>query len=77
MAAILAVLQSVDAAATLVCNLIDKILEPEHEVRQALKDLRKEVENLKSDVLVYEVLMKHPYHGCEKKYVIGLRSHNR
>jgi hypothetical protein len=77
MAAILAILQSVDATATLVCNEIDKALEPEHEERQGLKDLRKGVENLKSDILVYEVLMKNPDFGCEQEYVIGLRSQSQ
>jgi hypothetical protein len=76
MAAILAILRSVDAAATLVCNEIDMVLD-EHEVRQALEDLRKGVENLKSDILVYEVLIKHPKFGCEQKYVIGLRSQSQ
>ena len=42
--AILAILRSVDTAATLVCNEIDNALEPEHEERQALKDLRKGLE---------------------------------
>jgi len=50
------ILRSVDTAATLV-NVIDKALEPEHEERQALKDLRKGVENLKSDIVAYEVLL--------------------
>jgi hypothetical protein len=73
LAAILAILRSVDAAATLVCNEINKALKSEHEV-QALNDLRKGVENLKSDIIVYEVLMKDPHFGCKKGYVIGLRS---
>ena len=54
--AILAILQSVDTAAIL-CNEIDNALEPEHEERQALKDLRKGLENLKSDIMVYEILL--------------------
>ena len=41
----------------MVCNEIDKALEPEHEERQALKVLRRGLENLKSDMMLYEVLL--------------------
>ena len=40
-----------------VCEAVDKAIELEHEERQALKDLRKGVECLKSDTLVYKVLL--------------------
>jgi hypothetical protein len=57
--AILAILRSADAVATLVCNEIGNALDPEHEdsVQQALKDLRKGVENLKSDIMIYKALL--------------------
>jgi len=63
-----------------VCNEINKTLglEPEHEERHALKDLRKGVENLKSDIIVYEVLLgsteKDTGFSLVQQYVIGLRS---
>jgi len=80
--AIFAILQSVDAIATLVCNEIDNAIEPEHEVaehevRQALKDLRKGVENLRSDIIVYNVLLKHIDHRLRWRYVMGLRSQSQ
>lgn len=58
-AAILAILQSVDAAATLVCNEIDKALELEleHEARRVLKELRKGVESLGLNTMVYKILL--------------------
>jgi len=76
----LAILRSVDTAATLVCNEIDNTTEPEHEEpeheeRQALKDLRKGVENLRSDIIVYNVLLKDLEHHHMWRYVMGLRSH--
>ena len=76
--AILAILRSVDTAATLVCNEIDNALEPEHEERRALKDLRKGLDNLKSDIMLYEVLlspmaMDTPL-SLRQQYVMGLRS---
>ena len=55
--AILATIRPIDAAATLVCNEIDKVPELEHEARPALKDLRKGVENLKSGILAFKVLL--------------------
>jgi len=77
-----AILQSVDTAATLVCNEIDNALEPEregpeHEVRQALKVLRKGVENLKSDVIVYDVLLRDLDRRLTRRYVMGLRSQSQ
>lgn len=58
---VLAILRSVDEAATLVYNLIDKALETttEHVERQvgALKDLCKGLENLKSNTMPYNILL--------------------
>ncbi len=54
----LAILRAVDAAATLVCNEVDNALEPEHVDQQTLQDLRKGVENLKSDIVLYKVLLE-------------------
>ena len=56
-AAILAIIQPIDAAAILVCNEIDNVLEPEHEARPALEDLRKAVENIKSSIMPFKVLL--------------------
>ena len=62
-------------------NVIDKALEPEHEERQPLKDLRKGVENLKSDIIAYEVLLssmeKDTGSSLVQRYVIGLRSQSQ
>jgi len=79
---IFAILRFVDTAATLVCNEIDNALGPEHEVpehevRQALKDLRKGVENLRSDIIVYNVLLKDIDHRLRWRYVTGLRSQSQ
>jgi len=71
--AILAILRSVDTVATSVLNEIDNTIEPEHEVRQALKDLRKAVENLKSDIMAYDVLLKGIEYHHVQRYVMGLR----
>ena len=56
-AAILAIIQLIDAAAILVCNEIDNVLESEHEARPALKDLHKGVENIKSSIMAFKVLL--------------------
>ena len=56
-ATILAIIQPINAAATLVCNEIDKALELEHERRPALKDLRKGIENLVSGIMTFKVLL--------------------
>ena len=56
-ATILTILQFVGVAAVTVCDAIDKAIELEHEERHALKDLRKGVDSLKSDTLVYKVLL--------------------
>jgi len=84
---ILAILQFVGAAAMLVCEAIDKVIELEHEERQALKDLRKGVENLKSDTMVYKILLnametdtdlngRSPYTRFIQRYVMRLRSNS-
>ena len=54
---IFAILLSVDATATLVCNQIDEARSTDHIERQALRELRKGVENLKSDIMAYSVLL--------------------
>jgi hypothetical protein len=54
---ILSILQFVGTAAEVVCQAIDKALECEREERQALKNLRKGVEGLKYDTMVYKVLL--------------------
>jgi len=79
---IIAILRSVDTAATLVCNEIDNGLEhahedPEHEERQALNNLRKGVENLKSDIMVYKVLLEDIDHSLILLYVMGLLSQSQ
>ena len=65
-------------------NVIDNALEPEHEEpeheepeheeRQALKDLCKGVENLKSDIMIYSVLLKNIEYYLLRRYVLRLRS---
>ena len=65
-------------AAILVCDEINKAPEPEHEERQALKDLGKGLDNLKSDIMAYEVLlgsmaMDYPL-SLRQQYVMGSRS---
>ena len=54
---ILSILHSVGTVATAVCNEIDKAPDLDHEVRWALKDLRKGIESLKDDIRVYKVLL--------------------
>jgi acyl-CoA-binding protein len=82
---ILAILQIVGAASIAVCEAINKALELEHDERQALKELRKGVESLRSDTQVYKVLLtamandtdlngRSPYARFIQRYVIGLRS---
>ena len=78
-AAILAIIRPIDAAAALVCNGIDNALEFEYEYeeRPALKDLRKGVENLKSSVVAFDVLLSAVRVGAELTmimYVTWLRS---
>jgi len=54
---ILALLQIVDGAAKEVCMSIDRAVELEHDERHARKDLGKGVQSLKSDIMVYMVLL--------------------
>ena len=54
---ILATLQFVGASALAVCKVIDKAIELEHKERHTLQGLRKGVDSLKSDTLVYKVLL--------------------
>ena len=54
---ILAILHLVGTASLALCKVIDKAVELEHEERHALKELRKGVDSLKSDTLVYKVLL--------------------
>ena len=79
-ASILGILQFVGAAAMAVCSAIDKAVALEQEERQALKDLRKGVEDLRSDTMVYKVLLnameddkdangRSPYTHFIKRYV--------
>ena len=56
-ATILAILQTVGTAALAVCALIDKAIELEHEAQDALKEVRKGIDSLKSDTLVDKVLL--------------------
>jgi len=78
---ILAILHFVGTAAMAVCQAVDKAIELEHEEKQALKELRKGVESLKSDTLVYKVLLnamesdtdldkRSPYARFIQRYVI-------
>jgi len=70
-----------------VCNVINKTLELEleHEALRVLKELRKEVESLKSNTMVYKPLLSamekdvdlhesSSYTRFIQRYVIGLRS---
>ena len=70
-----------------VCEAIDKAIKLDHEEQHALKDLRKGVDSLKSDTLVYKVLLNamenntglsgHSlYTRFIQRYVIGLRSNS-
>ena len=58
---ILSKLQFVGVAAKAVCEavgkVIDEVIKHEHEERHALTELRKGVDELKSDTLVYKVLL--------------------
>ena len=84
-ATILGILQFVGAAAMAVRSAIDKAIELEHEERQALKELRKGVESLRSDTMVYKVLLdtmeddtsvngRSAYTRFFQRYVLDLRS---
>ncbi len=56
-AAILAIIRPIDAAAALICNEIDKVLELKPEEQPALEGLRKGVEKLKSGLVAFNVLL--------------------
>ena len=82
---LLIILQFVGTAAMAVCQAVDKAIELESEERQALKELRKGAESLKSDTLVYKVLLnaiesdtdlegRSAYARFIKRCVMGLRS---
>ena len=82
---ILAILQFVGVAATAVCQATDKAIGLEPEERYALKELRKGVDSLKSDTLVYKVLLnsmendtdlgnRSSYTCFIQRYVMRLRS---
>ena len=80
---ILSILQLVGTASMAVCEAVDRSIELEHEGRHALKDLRKGVDSLKSDTLVYKVLLNamendtdlsgcSPYTRFIQRYVMGV-----
>jgi len=79
-ATILDILRFVGGAAFAVRQAIDKAIELEYEERQALKELREGIESLRSDIMVYEVLlsaMENDTNACSiyksviQLYVIG------
>ena len=88
--AILFILYYVGVAAKAVCEAVDKgfdkgfdeVFQHEDEEQHALKDLRKGVDSLKSDTLVYKVLLNAmendtdhpPYTRFIQRYVMELRS---
>ena len=79
---ILPILQSVSVAAKAVCEVVDKAVDEaiqhEREEQYVLKDLRKGVDSLRSDALVYEVLLNAmendtdhpPYRRFIQRYVM-------
>ena len=77
--AILGTLQFVGVAAKAVCEAVDVAIEFEQEEQHILKDLRKGVDSLKSDILVYKVLLNAmesdtghpPYTSFIQRYVMG------
>ena len=82
-AAILAILQFIGTAATAVCDEFDKAFNLDLEVGHALKGLRKGVESLKSDTMVYKALLSameigayldesSPYTRFTQLYVTGV-----
>ena len=82
---ILGILQFVGTAAMAVCAAIDVALELEQDEKQALKELRKGVESLRSDTMVYRVLLnameddvdangRSPYTRFIQRYVMRLWS---
>lgn len=87
-ARIVSVLRSIGVAASALYDAIDNASNAsklEHNERQPLNDLRKAVENLRSDILVYKVLMnamesdtdpsgRPPYTRFIQRYGMRLRS---
>ena len=79
------ILKVIAAATTTVYCAIDKALELEHEEQRALKNLRKAVESIKSDIAVYKTLLnamendinpdpnrRSPYMRFIQRWVTGL-----
>ena len=54
---ILALVQGVGAAAKTACDPIDKVKALDQDVKNALQDLRQGINGLKSDTMVYKVLI--------------------
>ena len=54
---ILALVQGVGAAAKMACDAIDKVKVLDQELKIALQDLRQGIDGLKSDTMVYKVLI--------------------
>ena len=54
---ILALVQGVGAAAKMACDAIDKVKAVDQEVKYALQDFRQGIDDLKSDTMVYKVLI--------------------
>ena len=54
---ILALVQGVGTAAKMACDAIDKVKALDHEVKNALQDLRQGIDGLKSNTMVYKVLI--------------------
>jgi hypothetical protein len=54
---ILSIVQCVGSAAKRVCDAIDETQELDRDVKNALQDLRRGIESLKSDTMVYKVLI--------------------
>jgi len=82
---LLVILQVIAIAALAVCGAVDKAIELEHDERKALRELRRAVESIKSDTMVYKVLLnamendadrdgRSPYARFIQRYVMGLRS---
>ena len=54
---ILNLMQGVGAAAKMACDAIDKVKRLDQEVKDALQDLRQGIDALRSDMMVYKVLI--------------------
>ena len=54
---ILGLVQGVGVAAKMACDAIDKVEALDKEVKYALQDLRQGIDGLKSDTMVYKVLI--------------------